>query len=90
MTPGRESLQEQYVQDTKMGFVINAIYSMAHALHNMQQSLCPGVNGLCEAMKPVDGRILLEFLMKINFTGASGDLISFDENGDSPGRYVII
>ncbi|XP_032879317.1 metabotropic glutamate receptor 5 [Amblyraja radiata] len=87
---GRESLQEQYVQDTKMGFVINAIYSMAHALHNMQQSLCPGVNGLCEAMKPVDGRILLEFLMKINFTGASGDIISFDENGDSPGRYEIM
>ncbi|XP_072120456.1 metabotropic glutamate receptor 5b [Mobula birostris] len=87
---GTESLQEQYVQDTKMGFVINAIYSMAHALHNMQQSLCPGVNGLCEAMKPVDGRILLEFLMKINFTGVSGDYISFDENGDSPGRYEIM
>ncbi|XP_059820578.1 metabotropic glutamate receptor 5b [Hypanus sabinus] len=87
---GTESLQEQYVQDTKMGFVINAIYSMAHALHNMQQSLCPGVNGLCDAMKPVDGRILLEFLMKINFTGVSGDYISFDENGDSPGRYEIM
>ncbi|XP_069746984.1 metabotropic glutamate receptor 5b isoform X5 [Narcine bancroftii] len=87
---GSETLHEQYVQDTKMGFVINAIYSMAHALHNMQQSLCPGVNGLCEAMKPVDGRILLEFLMKINFTGVSGDIISFDENGDSPGRYEIM
>ncbi|XP_038674095.1 metabotropic glutamate receptor 5b [Scyliorhinus canicula] len=87
---GSESLKDQYVQDTKMGFVINAIYSMAHALHNMQQSLCPGVNGLCEAMKPIDGRILLDFLMRINFTGVSGDIISFDENGDSPGRYEIM
>ncbi|XP_067890079.1 metabotropic glutamate receptor 5b isoform X2 [Heterodontus francisci] len=87
---GTESLQDQYVQDTKMGFVINAIYSMAHALHNMQQSLCPGVNGLCDVMKPIDGRILLDFLMKINFTGVSGDIISFDENGDSPGRYEIM
>lgn len=25
-----------------MGFVINAIYSMAYGLHNMQQALCPG------------------------------------------------
>ena len=25
-----------------MGFVINAIYSMAYGLHAMQQSLCPG------------------------------------------------
>eukprot|EP00062_Callorhinchus_milii_P001951 gi/632937633/ref/XP_007900488.1/ PREDICTED: metabotropic glutamate receptor 5 [Callorhinchus milii] len=86
----RDSLQEQYVQDTKMGFVINAIYSMANALHNMQQNLCPGMNGLCDAMRPIDGRKLLDFLMKINFTGASGDIISFDENGDSPGRYEIM
>ena len=39
---GRESLRHQYAQDTKMGFVINAIYSMAYGLHAMQQSLCPG------------------------------------------------
>lgn len=38
----RESLRQQYAQDTKMGFVINAIYSMAYGLHNMQQALCPG------------------------------------------------
>lgn len=37
----RESLQQHYAQDTKMGFVINAIYSMAFGLHNMQRSLCP-------------------------------------------------
>lgn len=37
----RESLRQQYAQDTKMGFVINAIYSMAYGLHNMQRSLCP-------------------------------------------------
>lgn len=39
---GRESLRHQYAQDTKMGFVINAIYSMAYSLHAMQEALCPG------------------------------------------------
>lgn len=39
---GRESLRHQYAQDTKMGFVINAIYSMAYGLHAMQEALCPG------------------------------------------------
>lgn len=39
---GRESLRQQYAQDTKMGFVINAIYSMAYGLHAMQETLCPG------------------------------------------------
>ncbi|KAL3042936.1 hypothetical protein OYC64_020786 [Pagothenia borchgrevinki] len=86
----RESLRHQYVQDTKMGFVINAIYSMAHGLHEMQQSLCPGYKGLCENMRPIDGRKLLEFLMRTNFTGVSGETIYFDQNGDSPGRYEIM
>ncbi|XP_048836873.1 metabotropic glutamate receptor 5b [Brienomyrus brachyistius] len=86
----RESLRQQYTQDTKMGFVINAIYSMAYGLHNMQRALCPGYSGLCDAMRPIDGRKLLDFLMKTNFTGVSGEGILFDENGDSPGRYEIM
>ncbi|XP_075905969.1 metabotropic glutamate receptor 5b [Nelusetta ayraudi] len=86
----RESLRQQYAQDTKMGFVINAIYSMAYGLHNMQRVLCPGFQGLCDAMRPIDGSKLLDFLMKTNFTGVSGEGILFDENGDSPGRYEIM
>ncbi|KAJ8412618.1 hypothetical protein AAFF_G00129540 [Aldrovandia affinis] len=86
----KESLRHQYAQDTKMGFVINAIYSMAHGLHNMQRSLCPGYTGLCKAMRPIDGSKLLEFLMKTNFLGVSGEVLRFDENGDSPGRYEIM
>lgn len=42
--------------------------------------------GLCDAMRPIDGARLLDFLMKTNFTGVSGEGILFDENGDSPGR----
>ncbi|MEQ2243700.1 Metabotropic glutamate receptor 5, partial [Ilyodon furcidens] len=86
----RESLRHQYAQDTKMGFVINAIYSMAYGLHAMQQALCPGYKGLCENMRPIDGRKLLDFLMRTNFTGVSGETIHFDQNGDSPGRYEIM
>uniref|UniRef100_M4A9W9 Metabotropic glutamate receptor 5 n=1 Tax=Xiphophorus maculatus TaxID=8083 RepID=M4A9W9_XIPMA len=86
----KDSLQTHYAQDTKMGFVINAIYSMAFGLHNMQRSLCPGYQGLCDAMRPIDGATLLDFLMKTNFTGVSGEGILFDENGDSPGRYEIM
>ncbi|KAG5846489.1 hypothetical protein ANANG_G00115510 [Anguilla anguilla] len=87
---GNESLEENYVQDSKMGFVINAIYAMAHGLHDMQQELCPGRVGLCEAMDPVDGSKLLDFLLRTSFTGVSGEDVYFDENGDSPGRYDIM
>ncbi|XP_028653717.1 metabotropic glutamate receptor 1-like isoform X2 [Erpetoichthys calabaricus] len=87
---GNETLEENYVQDSKMGFVINAIYAMAHGLHDMHRSLCPGHIGLCEAMTPIDGSKLLEFLLKTSFIGISGEEIWFDENGDSPGRYDIM
>ncbi|XP_067220651.1 metabotropic glutamate receptor 5b isoform X2 [Chanodichthys erythropterus] len=89
-TCGSKLPQLHYAQDTKMGFVINAIYSMAHGLHNMQKALCPGMVGLCDAMRPIDGAKLLDFLMKTNFTGVTGENIYFDENGDSPGSYVIM
>ncbi|XP_066536457.1 metabotropic glutamate receptor 1b [Hoplias malabaricus] len=87
---GYESLEDNYVQDSKMGFVINAIYAMAHGLHDMHQHLCPGYVGLCEAMDPIDGSKLLEFLLRTSFTGVSGEDVWFDENGDSPGRYDIM
>lgn len=83
---GNESLEENYVQDSKMGFVINAIYAMAHGLQNMHHSLCPGHVGLCDAMKPIDGSKLLEFLLKSTFIGVSGEEVWFDEKGDAPGR----
>lgn len=84
--PGNESLQENYVQDSKMGFVINAIYAMAHGLHDMHEELCPGQTGFCDAMNPIDGSKLLDYLLKTSFRGVSGEEIYFDENGDTPGR----
>ncbi|XP_071335420.1 metabotropic glutamate receptor 1 isoform X2 [Trachinotus anak] len=87
---GNESLHENYMQDSKMGFVINAIYAMAHGLHDMHKELCPGQTGLCEAMDPIDGSKLLDYLLKTSFRGVSGEEIYFDENGDTPGRYDIM
>ncbi|KAF4092249.1 hypothetical protein AMELA_G00018740 [Ameiurus melas] len=87
---GNESLKDNYVQDSKMGFVINAIYAMAHGLHDMHGDLCPDHEGLCEAMDPIDGSKLLDYLLKTSFTGVSGEKVYFDENGDSPGRYDIM
>lgn len=37
---GHESLTKNYVQDSKLGFVINAIYTMAYALDAMQRDVC--------------------------------------------------
>ena len=86
-TPGRENLRWNYNQDTKMSFVVNAIYTVAYGLHHLQQKICGrGTSGLCRDMLPIDGRELLESLFNVSFEGVSGDHIKFDRNGDPLGR----
>lgn len=52
-----------------MQFVIDAVYAMAHALHNMHQELCPGKVGLCGKMDPINGTHLLKHIRRLNFSG---------------------
>ncbi|XP_055509480.1 metabotropic glutamate receptor 3 isoform X1 [Leucoraja erinacea] len=85
-----------YEQETKVMFVVNAVYSMAHAIHHMQRVLCPNTTRLCQAIRPLDGKILYrEYLLKLNFIAPFqpvGDVdseVKFDENGDGIGRYNV-
>uniref|UniRef100_A0A673ZD69 Glutamate metabotropic receptor 4 n=1 Tax=Salmo trutta TaxID=8032 RepID=A0A673ZD69_SALTR len=78
-----------YEQEGKVQFVIDAVYSMAHALHNMHRELCPGKVGLCSRMDPINGTLLLKHIRMLNFAGIAGNPVLFNENGDAPGRYEI-
>lgn len=86
---GREDLSKGYSQDTKMAFVMKSIWTMAHGLHNMQQDLCPKESGLCQAMLPVNGSLLLSYLMNVTFKWGNEN-VYFDSSGDPPGRYDIM
>ncbi|XP_056126536.1 metabotropic glutamate receptor 4 isoform X1 [Rhinichthys klamathensis goyatoka] len=78
-----------YEQEGKVMFVIDAVYAMAHALHNMHKDLCPGKVGLCSKMDPVDGTLLLKYIRAVKISGIAGNPVQFNENGDAPGRYDI-
>lgn len=78
-----------YEQEGKVQFVIDAVYSMAHALHNMHKDLCPGKVGLCPKMETINGTLLLKYIRNVNFTGIAGTPAVFNVNGDAPGRYEI-
>lgn len=39
MVAGKEDLSKDYVQDAKLGFVVNAIYTMAYALDTMHREV---------------------------------------------------
>lgn len=58
-----------YEQEGKVQFVIDAVYAMAHALHNMHKDLCPGKVGLCSKMDTINGTLLLKYIRSVNFTG---------------------
>ncbi|XP_078466710.1 metabotropic glutamate receptor 3-like [Lampetra planeri] len=83
---------KNFEQESKIMFVVNAVYAMAHALHNMQRSLCPNTTGLCDAMKPIDGkRLYKEFILKAQFDAPfrNDSRVRFDKFGDGIGRYNL-
>ena len=86
---GNEQLSVNYTQDSKMAFVMKSIWTMAHGLHNMQKDLCPNHSGLCQAMIPVNGSLFLQYLRNVTFRWGN-EVVSFDEQGDPPGRYDIM
>ncbi|XP_072506647.1 metabotropic glutamate receptor 8 [Notamacropus eugenii] len=85
----RIARDSSYEQEGKVQFVIDAVYSMAYALHNMHKDLCPGYIGLCPRMSAIDGKELLSYIRAVNFNGSAGTPVTFNENGDAPGRYDI-
>lgn len=62
-----------YEQEGKVQFVIDAVYAMAHALHNMHRDLCPGKVGLCSKMETINGTVLLKYIRNVNFTGVCSE-----------------
>lgn len=65
----RIARDSSYEQEGKVQFVIDAVYSMAYALHNMHRDLCPGYIGLCPRMSTIDGKELLGYIRAVNFNG---------------------
>ncbi|XP_048356815.1 metabotropic glutamate receptor 3 isoform X2 [Sphaerodactylus townsendi] len=85
-----------YEQESKIMFVVNAVYAMAHALHKMQRNLCPNTTKICDAMKNLDGKkVYKDFLLKVNFTApfssskSADNIVKFDAYGDGIGRYNV-
>lgn len=68
---GKHSLHEVPFQpESKIMFVVNAVYAMATALHNMRQALCPNYTKVCDALKPGNGRkFYRDYILKVKFDG---------------------
>ena len=71
--------------------VINAVYAVAHALHNMQKVYCPGVEGVCQNMtREFRREELIKFLRNVTFSDCSLNFtIRFNQNQEMDGVYNI-
>ncbi|XP_060127350.1 metabotropic glutamate receptor 7 isoform X2 [Zootoca vivipara] len=78
-----------YEQEGRVQFVIDAVYAMAHALHQMNKDLCSEYSGVCPEMEHAGGKKLLKYIRSVNFNGSAGTPVMFNKNGDAPGRYDI-
>ncbi|XP_041945930.1 metabotropic glutamate receptor 7 isoform X1 [Alosa alosa] len=85
----RIGIDSKYEQEGKVQFVIDAVYAMAHALHNMQKDLCPDMSGICPEMEVAGGKKLLKYIRSVSFNGSAGTSVTFNRNGDAPGRYDL-
>ena len=86
-----------YRQGNFIPLVIDAVYSVAHALNNFLTENCnqPVVwhrnNRTCDGQKrKLNGTALREYLQNVNFTSPTRNLIEFDSNGNVEGHYEIL
>uniref|UniRef100_H3BC48 Metabotropic glutamate receptor 2 n=1 Tax=Latimeria chalumnae TaxID=7897 RepID=H3BC48_LATCH len=85
----------KFEQETKIMFVVNAVYAMAYALHNMYQAICPNATKLCDAMKPVNGKQFYKnYVLNVKLDAPfrptdTHSIVRFDSFGDGIGRYNI-
>ena len=59
-----------YEQESKVQFVVDAVYAFALALHNLQRDVCTKTSGLCAAMANYDRALFYRnYLLNVSFTG---------------------
>ncbi|XP_043932112.1 extracellular calcium-sensing receptor-like [Protopterus annectens] len=72
--------------------VYNAVYSLAHALYNLQkciQTEGPFNNGSCATLRNFQPWQVLHYMKHTRFVNSGGEEIFYDEYGDSPAIFDI-
>ncbi|XP_072038788.1 metabotropic glutamate receptor 8-like [Amphiura filiformis] len=77
-----------YEQEGKIAFVVDATYTLAHALDRLQKHICNGSEGICPEFHTLRGEQYLDYIKNTTFRGSSG-VVRFNNLGDRPGSYDL-
>lgn len=84
-----DSDSSEVLVDDKIPYVIDSVYALAHSLDHMLRNSCSMADwGKC-VQQPAENNDLLDYLLQVNFSGASG-MVKFDNNGNGMPRYDIM
>ena len=95
----RSEEESAAIKGNGVGYVIDAVYAFAHAIHDMINISCMDDNkfDLCQdiltyrfSKKALDGAKLRRNLFNISFMSPSSNQVSFDSAGNQQGSYEII
>ncbi|XP_015120349.1 metabotropic glutamate receptor 2 [Diachasma alloeum] len=89
-----DEVMNEYDQEGLVPFVVDAVYAMAHAVHNYIDAECVKVQGtmhhLCDKLAPAPpGQHLLQYIRNVSFVGRQETEIRFNADGDAYGYYNI-
>ncbi|XP_072110572.1 extracellular calcium-sensing receptor-like [Mobula birostris] len=91
-----EGIENAYIPEIMDGssyHVYTAVYSIAHALHNLLTCVegdGPFAKNTCAHIANFEPWQLLHYLRTVNFTAKTGEAVYFDENGDPVPRYEFV
>ena len=92
VTDNTNYMERNYIQ-----LVIDATYSVAHALNNFLLDNCDqpiiwdsSTQTCAGQAEPLNGTQLRNYIQNVNFTSPSGNRVYFDANGNVEGQYKII
>ena len=87
---------QKYKQEDKIPLVIDAVYSVAHALQNFFNDHCQPTfvwnknTHMCDGQSnELNGPMLLKYLQNVSFISLTGRKVYFDAFGNAEGKYEI-
>lgn len=84
--------RSKYRQESKVQFIYDAVYAIAHSIDDMRQDLCKSnARGKeCHALNKIDGELLKQYILDTKFDDGYGATVKFSKKGDAFGRYSIM